>query len=148
MNSSPYFRVEVSILCGRELIAMDRGGTSDPYVLIKQHNSDSPLYRSQEKKKTVNPVWNDQANVCVENPFSPLVYEVKTEVLCSIPISWIFLQVYDRDVVGSDDFMGSAEFDLTSMEFNKSQEVNLYLEDAGDEDLIRFVCCSIFRKRI
>ena len=35
--------------------------------------------------------------------------------------------------------MGSAEFDLTSMEFNKSQEVNLYLEDAGDEDLIRFV---------
>ena len=38
--------------------------------------------------------------------------------------------------------MGSAEFDLTSMEFNKSQEVTLYLEDAGDEDLIRFV----FRK--
>ena len=35
--------------------------------------------------------------------------------------------------------MGSAEFDLTSMEFNKSQEVTLYLEDAGDEDLIRFV---------
>ena len=52
----------------------------------------------------------------------------------------IALQVYDRDVVGSDDFMGSAEFDLTSMEFNKSQEVTLYLEDAGDEDLIRFVC--------
>ena len=42
-------------------------------------------------------------------------------------------------MVGSDDFMGSAEFDLTSMEFNKSQEVTLYLEDAGDEDLIRFV---------
>ena len=54
-------------------------------------------------------------------------------------MSMIALQVYDRDVVGSDDFMGSAEFDLTSMEFNKSQEVTLYLEDAGDEDLIRFV---------
>ena len=80
-SSSPYFRVEVSILCGRELIAMDRGGTSDPYVLIKQHNSDTPLYRSQEKKKTVNPVWNDQANVCVENPFTPLVYEVRQDLL-------------------------------------------------------------------
>ena len=47
------------------------------------------------------------------------------------------LQVYDRDVVGSDDFMGSAEFDLTSLEFHKSQEVTLHLGDAGDEDLIR-----------
>ena len=86
MSSSPYFRVEVSILCGRELIAMDRGGTSDPYVLIKQHNSDTPLYKSQEKKKTVNPVWNDQANVCVENPFTPLVYEVNQTFLCPISI--------------------------------------------------------------
>ena len=38
-----------------------------------------------------------------------------------------------------DKFMGSAEFDLTSLEFNKSQEVTLDLQDAGDEDLIRFV---------
>ena len=53
---------------------MDRGGTSDPYVLIKQDGDG--LYRSNEKKKTVNPVWNDQANVCVENPYTPLVYEV------------------------------------------------------------------------
>ena len=86
LASSPYFRVEVSLLCGRELIAMDRGGTSDPYVLIKQHNSDTALYKSQEKKKTVNPVWNDQANVCVENPLTPLVYEVEQHLLCPIPI--------------------------------------------------------------
>ena len=38
-----------------------------------------------------------------------------------------------------DKFMGSAEIDLTSLEFNKSQEVTLDLQDAGDEDLIRFV---------
>ena len=86
MASSPYFRVEVSLLCGRELIAMDRGGTSDPYVLIKQHNSETALYKSQEKKKTVNPVWNDQANVCVENPLTPLVYEVEQHLLCPITI--------------------------------------------------------------
>ena len=34
LSKSPYFRVEVSILFGRELIAMDRGGTSDAYVQI------------------------------------------------------------------------------------------------------------------
>ena len=61
---------------------MDRGGTSDPYVLIKQDGDG--LYRSNEKKKTVNPVWNDQANVCVENPYTPLVYEVNN-VTCPCP---------------------------------------------------------------
>ena len=118
---------------------MDRGGTSDPYVLIKQDGD--ALYRSNEKKKTVNPVWNDQANVCVENPYTPLVYEVNkcyTSSLWTLDTS--LLQVYDRDVVGSDDFMGSAEFDLTSLEFHKSQEVTLHLGDAGDEDLIRSLC--------
>ena len=118
LQSSSYFRVEVSILCGRELIAMDRGGTSDPYVMIKQDGD--ALYKCQEKKKTVNPVWNDQTNICIENVFTPLVYEV-----------------YDRDVVGSDDFMGRAEFDLTTLDIDKSQEVTLHLEDGGDEDLIR-----------
>ena len=73
-RSSSYFRVEVSIICGRELIAMDRGGTSDPYVMIRQDGEQ--LYKCAEKKKTVNPVWNDQSNVCIENVFSPLVYEV------------------------------------------------------------------------
>ena len=74
LKSNSYFRVEVSILCGRELIAMDRGGTSDPYVMIRQDGEQ--LYKCPEKKKTVNPVWNDQSNICIENVFSPLVYEV------------------------------------------------------------------------
>ena len=74
-RSSTYFRVEVSIICGRELIAMDRGGTSDPYVMIRQDGEQ--LYKCSEKKKTVNPVWNDQSNVCTESVFSPLVYEVQ-----------------------------------------------------------------------
>lgn len=118
LSKSPYFRVEVSILCGRELIAMDRGGTSDPYVRIMQ--GEEQLHKSPEKKKTVNPVWNDQANVYIENAFEPLTF-----------------QVYDKDIVGTDDFMGQADFDLTTCEIKKSNEVTLHLEDGGDEDLIR-----------
>jgi Ca2+-dependent lipid-binding protein len=64
----------VSILCGRELIAMDRGGTSDPYVRIMQ--GEEELHKTVEKKKTVNPVWNDQSNVYIENPFTPLTFQV------------------------------------------------------------------------
>ena len=74
LSQSPYFRVEVSILCGRELIAMDRGGTSDPYVRIMQ--GEEQLHKTVEKKKTVNPVWNDQSNVYIENPLIPLTFQV------------------------------------------------------------------------
>ena len=74
LSKSPYFRVEVSILCGRELIAMDRGGTSDPYVRIMQ--GEEQLHKTVEKKQTVNPVWNDQANVYIDNPFTPLTFQV------------------------------------------------------------------------
>ena len=58
---------------------------SDPYVLISQ--AGEALYRCHEKKKTVNPVWNDQTNLCIEDVFTPLVYEVQT--------SFIILNVFD-----------------------------------------------------
>ena len=53
---------------------MDRGGTSDPYVMIMQ--GEEQLHKTVEKKKTVNPVWNDQSNVYIENPFTPLTFQV------------------------------------------------------------------------
>ena len=40
-------------------------------------------------------------------------------------------------MVGSDDFMGQAEFDLKSCAVSKSQEVTLHLEDGEDENQIR-----------
>ena len=43
-------------------------------------------------------------------------------------------------MVGSDDFMGHADFDLTNCEIHKSKEVTLHLENGEDEDLIRSVC--------
>ena len=53
---------------------------SDPYVLISQ--AGEALYRCHEKKKTVNPVWNDQTNLCIEDVFTPIVYEVQTPLTC------------------------------------------------------------------
>ena len=34
--------------------------------------------------------------------------------------------------------MGQADFDLTTCELNKSQEVSLHLGDADNEDLIKY----------
>ena len=58
---------------------MDRGGTSDPYVMIMQ--GEEQLHKTPEKKKTVNPVWNDQSNVYIENPFTPLTFQVRISVI-------------------------------------------------------------------
>ena len=108
---------------------------SDPYVLISQ--AGEALYRCHEKKKTVNPVWNDQTNLCIEDVFTPIVYEVVKHLLHVCSQCCAGIQVYDRDVVGSDDFMGRAVFDLTSLELDTSMEVSLHLDHGGDEDLIR-----------
>ena len=40
-------------------------------------------------------------------------------------------------MLGSDDFMGRAEFDLTECELGKPEEATLHLQDGGDEELIR-----------
>ena len=112
------FRVDISILSGHELIAMDRGGTSDPYVSI-MHGKEQ-LHKTQVKKKTVNPVWNEEAEIFLENLSSPLTFKV-----------------FDKDLVSSDDFMGFADFDLATCEIHKYQEVTLHIEDGGDENLIR-----------
>ena len=44
------------------------------------------LHRTPEKKKTVNPVWSDQSNLYIENPHTPLCFEVcarSTALHCS-----------------------------------------------------------------
>ena len=48
-----------------------------------------------------------------------------------------FFQVFDKDLVSGDDFMGFADFDLAACEIHKYQEVTLHIEDGGDENLIR-----------
>ena len=77
LRTSPYFRVEISVVRGCELLAMDRGGTSDPYVRIMQ--GEEILHKTVEKKKTINPVWNDQSNIYIEDPFNPLVFQVRSQ---------------------------------------------------------------------
>lgn len=70
---------------------------------MKLVQEEETLYKTAEKKKTVNPVWNETFDVYIENPFVP-----------------VMLHVYDKDMVGSDDFMGQGQIDLSSWDLNKS----------------------------
>ena len=73
---------------------MDRGGTSDPYVRIMQ--GEEQLHKTVEKKKTVNPVWNDQANVYIDNPFPPLTFQLGYSMIYH-EISFNIFKVFDKD---------------------------------------------------
>jgi len=120
MKTSPYFHIDMTIISGKELIAMDRGGTSDPYVKVMQ--GDVQLKKTQEKKKTLTPEWNEQFDAYIPNK------DLQVPLL---------LQVYDKDLAGKDDFMGQVELKLDDCELNKASDHYLFLLDGEDETLMK-----------
>lgn len=49
--------VRVDLLDGHGIRGVDRGGKSDPYVVFQLNGQ--KVYKSQTKKKTLNPEWNE-----------------------------------------------------------------------------------------
>ena len=74
LTSSPYFHLRLNIIRGSDLAVMDRGGTSDPYVKIMQGGK--LQYKTSSQKKTLEPVWNEEADIYLEDPFDPLCFLV------------------------------------------------------------------------
>uniref|UniRef100_A0A7S3DCA9 Ras GTPase-activating protein n=1 Tax=Palpitomonas bilix TaxID=652834 RepID=A0A7S3DCA9_9EUKA len=89
----------VTVVEARGLAAADSTGFSDPYVKVKIKNGRDTIQtdKTSVQKRTLNPVWNQS-------------YEF--EVLSADVLQ---VHVYDHDVVGSDDFLGSALVHLSSI---------------------------------
>ncbi|XP_043701947.1 protein C2-DOMAIN ABA-RELATED 4-like [Telopea speciosissima] len=66
--------------------------SSDPYVVIKMGQQ---KVKTRVMKKNVNPEWNEELTVSVQEPILP-----------------VKLTVYDHDRFSKDDKMGDAEFDI------------------------------------
>ncbi|PIA63868.1 hypothetical protein AQUCO_00201295v1 [Aquilegia coerulea] len=66
--------------------------TSDPYIVIKMGKQ---KLKTRVIKKNINPEWNDELTLSVED--------------ANLPIK---LKVYDKDTLSLDDKMGDAEFDI------------------------------------
>ena len=72
---------------------MDKNGFSDPYARFLMNGE--ILCKSDTKKKCLNPVWNQTFAVKIPASRGKLVVEV-----------------YDHDVIGSNDLIGCSEIDL------------------------------------
>lgn len=100
-------RLRLKVIAGHQLAKKDIFGASDPYVRVDlntingDQTVDSALTRT--KKKTLNPVWEEE-----------FVFRVK-------PVEHkLVLQVFDENRLTRDDFLGMVE--LTLINLPKEQE--------------------------
>ncbi|XP_054612484.1 multiple C2 and transmembrane domain-containing protein 1-like isoform X2 [Dunckerocampus dactyliophorus] len=112
------YRLEVELRRGHNLAVRDRGGSSDPYVKLKVAGKE--VFRSRTIRKNLNPVWDEKTTVLVDSLSEPL-----------------YVKVFDYDFALQDDFMGSAQVQLDSLELQRTTPVTLVLKDPlhPDQDL-------------
>ncbi|TKS85069.1 Multiple C2 and transmembrane domain-containing protein 1 [Collichthys lucidus] len=118
IQSSGMYKLEIELKRGNNLAIRDRGGTSDPYVRFKLGGKD--VFKSKTISKNLNPVWDEKTTLTVDSLNEPL-----------------HVKVFDHDFWVQDDFMGSADLYLDSLEQHRTIPVTLELKDIQhpDEDL-------------
>ena len=85
--------IEVEIVEARDLLASDRNGFSDPYVIIDKTAGLPNGAKTPIIKKTLNPVWNFKTVLCVDPSFKKIKF-----------------RVFDWDRFSSDDPLGTCSF--------------------------------------
>ncbi|XP_053619972.1 multiple C2 and transmembrane domain-containing protein isoform X2 [Plodia interpunctella] len=110
LRQHSFFQLRIHLKRGQNLVAMDKNGTSDPYVKFKAGGR--LLHKSKIVYRDLNPVWDEVFTVPIEDPFQA-----------------VQIKVFDYDWGLQDDFMGSCHLDLTALELGRSQDLVLCLRD-------------------
>ncbi|XP_036150852.1 multiple C2 and transmembrane domain-containing protein-like isoform X2 [Monomorium pharaonis] len=71
LRQHAFFQLRLHIRRGANLVAMDRGGASDPYVKVKC--SGRLLHKSRTVHRDLNPVWDESVTLPIEDPFNHLL---------------------------------------------------------------------------
>lgn len=74
LRQHAFFQLRVHLISGHELVAMDKNGTSDPYVKFKL--SGRLLHKSKTVHRDLNPVWDETFVVPIEDPFQQINIKV------------------------------------------------------------------------
>lgn len=64
--------LRVTLIDGNSIRGVDRGGKSDPYAVFSLNGQ--KVFKSQTKKKTLTPSWNEDFMVNVVRAFSSSLY--------------------------------------------------------------------------
>ncbi|EGC33061.1 hypothetical protein DICPUDRAFT_37318 [Dictyostelium purpureum] len=108
VNTNEY---EVHIQSGTVFEATDSNGLSDPYVTISMVREDGKttkqIYRSSVCKKTLSPKWDEKGTMKFKENVSTLI-----------------IQLWDQDIIGSNDFIGGTSVDVASCKYGNFQYID------------------------
>ncbi|THH27082.1 hypothetical protein EUX98_g7106 [Antrodiella citrinella] len=109
--------LHVTLLRGEDITALDRGGKSDPFAVVSLNGR--KIYKSQVKKKTLKPVWDEQFDIQVPS-------RVSAELL---------LEIFDWNQIEQAKSLGVGRIDVASIEPFDSVEQTIALssEKFGDK---------------
>ena len=109
-------KVKLTVKAGYNLLAADRGGTSDPYVIWQMKDESKT---TKTIRKTINPVWEE-------------TFEVDGEVreFLAKPIRF---EVFDDDKLSKDDSIGTALVTTETLEAVIIQTLKEEEPEAGRE---------------
>ncbi|EDO32931.1 predicted protein [Nematostella vectensis] len=107
-------RIEVTE--AKDLVAKDiavfKKGTSDPYAMVKVG---AQTFRTETKKETLNPKWNEVFEVFVDNSQGQKIK----------------IQLFDEDRASDDEALGSVEADISTVVQQGSADLWLPLENVA-----------------
>ena len=115
----------VDVLRAENLIASDRNGKSDPYVQLFLNTDKEYFFKSKKIKKSLDPTWNESAEVEVLNKHDSVL-----KVVC-----------YDWDMgPEKDDLLGIGYIKLSDVVTGETTELSckLVAEDGGDGGIAYF----------
>uniref|UniRef100_A0A3Q3AY11 Synaptotagmin n=1 Tax=Kryptolebias marmoratus TaxID=37003 RepID=A0A3Q3AY11_KRYMA len=121
----------VGILQAADLMSMDSGGTSDPYVRVLLHPDKKKKFDTKVHKKTLNPVFNET-----------FVFKVPYEELGG---KTLMMSVYDYDRFSKHDVIGEVKLPMNTIDLGRPIEEWRDLESADQEEPEKLgdICISL-----
>ncbi|OBZ79221.1 Uncharacterized protein PYUK71.03c [Grifola frondosa] len=113
--------LRVDLLDGNGIHAVDRGGKSDPFVVFTLNGQ--KVYKSQTKKKTLSPEWNED-----------FIVQVPSRVGADFA-----LEVFDWNQIEQAKSLGAGQIEVSDLEPFSATERTISLSSAkhGDKGAIR-----------
>ncbi|KAJ3586818.1 hypothetical protein NHX12_013210 [Muraenolepis orangiensis] len=113
-------KLTVGILQAADLLSMDSGGTSDPYVRVFVLPDKKKKFDTKVHKKTLNPVFNE--TFVFKIPFQEMGGKT------------LVMSVYDFDRFSKHDVIGDIKFPMNTLDLAKPIEEWRDLDSADQEE--------------
>uniref|UniRef100_A0A3P8U0W7 Synaptotagmin n=1 Tax=Amphiprion percula TaxID=161767 RepID=A0A3P8U0W7_AMPPE len=124
-------QLTIGILQAADLMSMDSGGTSDPYVKVLLLPDKKKKFDTKVHKKTLNPVFNE--TFVFKVPYE----ELGGKTLC--------MSVYDYDRFSKHDVIGEVKLPMNTIDLGRPIEEWRDLESADQEEPEKLgdICISL-----